>query len=442
MMKTTIDIKEIACLQAKLKTMQEADIADFLLDMKPEKRTLVMTLLPKDVLAEVFDELPVHLKKEVIETLSNPDIKELIDELASDDLVDSLQELPSNIVSKLLTYVDAERRDSINKLLNYPEDSVGSLMSVDYVAVQSSYSKEAVLEKIAQSTGDHEHLDTLYIIDGKRQMTGYFYLADLIRLKGSAIDDIIQWNPVRVYTHDDQEKAAQLFSKHSLLSLPVCDQENRLVGIITADDIFDVIVDEIYEDYSLMQGMGTTETPYLETSVWSLASKRIVWLLVLMLSATVTGFIIEKYQEVLSSTITLAAFIPMLMDSGGNSGSQSSTLIIRSLALDEIKDDDSFKVLWKELRIGLVVGAILALVNMVRMMLISQVSFAICLTVSLTLLMTVVAAKLVGGLLPILARKLEQDPAVMAGPLVTTVVDAFALVIYFKIAQLLLGIGG
>lgn len=441
MNKVDINFKELASLQATLKTMQEVDIAEFLIKMEPEKRTIVMTMLPKDVLAEVFAELPRDLKTEVIESFTNPDLKDLIDELASDDLVDSLQELPSNMVTKLLHYVDSDRRDSINKLLNYPEDSVGSLMSVDYVAVKKSDSKSDVLKKISQSPADHEHLDSIFIKDDKRQIIGYFYLADLVRLQEESLDSIIQWNPVKVYTHDDQEKAAKLFNKHSLLSIPVCDKEDRIVGIITADDIFDVIADEIHEDYSLMQGMGTTESPYLETGVFSLASKRIVWLLVLMISATVTGFIIEKYQAVLSSTVALAAYIPMLMDSGGNSGSQSSTLIIRSMALDEIKEKDSLKVLWKELRVGLVVGSILALVNLVRMMLLSQVSINICVTVSLTLLMTIVMAKLVGGLLPVLARKLKQDPAVMAGPLVTTVVDAFALVIYFKIAQLLMGIG-
>lgn len=433
---------EMAQLQATLKTMPEADIADFLMTLDLNKRAVALTLLDKTVLAEVFSLFDSDEKEEILSLLTQPEIEEMIDELDADDLVDILQELPTNVVKRLLKQVDPEKRPTINHLLRYPANSVGSLMNTDYVAVRQTSTKSQILGKIVDSPASQEHLHTIFIIDDSGQLAGYIYLADLVRLKGEDIAELIHWNPISVWTRADQEEASQLFQKHYLLSLPVQDSENRLVGIVTADDIFEVIAEEIHEDYSLMQGMGVTTKPYLEVSVLELAKKRVVWLLLLMLSATLTGAIIERYEAVLATTVVLAAYIPMLMDSGGNSGSQSSTLIIQSMAMGEITMQDSLKVLWKEFRVGLVVGGILAVVNFIRMMVLNQSGPAIAFVVSVTLLFTIVLAKLIGGGLPILAKQLKQDPAVMAGPLVTTVVDACALVVYFQVASALLNLAG
>lgn len=432
---------EMQQLQAKLKTMPEADIANFLQTLDEHKRALALTLLNKEVLAEVFSLLDSDDKETLLSSFTQPEIKELLDDLDADDLVDTLQELPSNVVSRLLKQVDPEKRPIINHLLRYPENSVGSLMNTDYVAVKPTSNKTAILDKINASPAEHEHLHMIFIINDNRELIGYIYLADLVRLQGEGIADIIHWNPISIWTRADQEEAAKLFQKHYLLSLPVKDSENRLVGIVTADDMFEIIAEEIREDYTLMQGMGVTTKPYLETSVFELSRKRIVWLLLLMLSATLTGAIIEGYQAVLASTVVLAAYIPMLMDSGGNSGSQSSTLIIQSMAMDEITMKDASKVLWKEFRVGLTVGGTMAVVNFARMMLFGHDNPKIAIVVSVTLLFTIVLAKLIGGSLPLLAKRLKQDPAVMAGPMVTTVVDAAALVVYFQIASLLLGLG-
>ncbi|HEM6116353.1 magnesium transporter [Streptococcus pluranimalium] len=433
--------QDMAYMQAKFKTMPIADIVDYLKTLPEEERTIALTLLDKDNLAQVFSQFNAQEREAVLERLSQPAIKALIDELDSDDLVDVLQELPANMVASLLGHVAVDKRPIINHLLHYPNDSVGSLMNTDYVAVKAHQSKSEILAKIQNSPANPEHLHTIFIVDEERSLVGYLYLADLVRWREEAITELIQWNPISIWTRADREEAAQLFQKHFLLSLPVRDTENRLVGLITADDMFEVIAEEIHEDYSLMQGMGATDKPYLDLSVFTLARKRVVWLLLLMLSATVTGAIIDRYEAVLASTVALASYIPMLMDSGGNSGSQSSTLIIQSLALNEISRADSLKVLWKEFRVGLMVGGSLAIVNFLRMMLLTGDGVMISLVVSGTLLFTIVLAKLVGGILPILAKYLKQDPAVMAGPLVTTVVDACALVVYFQIASHFLGLG-
>ncbi|MEX2805421.1 magnesium transporter [Streptococcus sp. H31] len=439
-MPLSISKAEMEEMQAFVKHSHRVDLSAYMLELEPEKRALMLRFFSKEQLAELFAELPAEDKINLIESLAQVDLPDILAELDSDELVDSLQELPSNLVTKLLLHIPENRRQVINRLLNYPEDSVGSLMSADYIAVRKRAKVSEVLEKLKMSTAGHEHLNTIFVIDDERRLNGHLYLADLLRLDTEDLSSIIHWRPLTVTTGADQEEAAKLFHKYSLLVLPVCDSEQRLVGIITADDIFEVISEEIYEDYALMQGMAPSENSYLETSVITLAKKRIVWLLFLMLSATVTGGIIEHYEAVLSTAVALTAFIPMLMDSGGNSGSQSSTLIIQSLALDELDFSDSLRVVWKEFRVGLLVGTVLAIVNILRMFLFTDTDFLVMLTVSVTLLLTIILAKLVGGILPLLAKKLKQDPAVMAGPLVTTIVDACALLIYFKVAQILIGL--
>ena len=427
----------------KMKTMTALDTAVWLEEMAPSERAQVIGLMTKDELAEVFRLLSSEAREELLEALTDPEIASLVNLQESDDLVDALQELPANLVIKLLRHVPTERRAIINNLLAYPEESVGSLMSVDFVTAQASNTKEEVLEKIQESTGGPEHLNQIYIMDKERHLVGFIYLSELIKCNKPTIEHLIHWSVLAVKTKDDQEIASDIFLKYQLLSLPVVDSENRLVGILTADDIFEVISDEIHEDYLMLSGVTKDDEQkktYLERTVWSLTKERIGWLMFLMVSATFTAYIIQRYEAVLASSVVLAAYIPMLMDSGGNSGTQSSTLITRSLSLQEIDEKNMGQVIWKETKIGLLTGGVLALVNFIRIMVMDDVLIQVGLTVSITLIFVVVLAKVLGGLLPLVAEKFNQDPAVMAGPLITTAVDTFALIIYFQIAQILLGL--
>ncbi len=427
----------------KMKTMTALDIALWLEQVAITDRAQIINLMTKDELAEVFRLLSPEAREELLEALSDPDVAELIQRQESDDLVDALQEMPANLVIKLLRYVPKERRDMINKLLHYPEESVGSLMSVDFVTAKNNSTKSQILKKIQHSTGGPEHLNQVYIMDDERHLIGFIYLADLIKSNVETIADIIDYSVLNVKTNDDQEIASDLFLKYQILSLPVVDSEDRLVGILTADDIFEVISDEIHEDYMRLSGVSKDDEQkktYLERTIWSLSRERVGWLLFLMISATLTAFIIQKYEAVLASSVVLAAYIPMLMDSGGNSGTQSSTLITRSISLNEITDDSTWDVIWKETRIGLLTGLILGVVNFFRILVMDGVDIHVALTVTITLVAVVIMAKVLGGVLPLLAIKFKQDPAVMAGPMITTVVDTFALIIYFQIATVLLGI--
>lgn len=427
----------------KMKTMTSLDKAEWLEQVTVTERAQIINLMTKDELAEVFRLLSPEAREELMAALSDPDIAELIQLQESDDLVDVLQEMPANLVTKLLHYVPNERRQMINKLLHYPEESVGSLMSVDFVTAHEGSTKTEILNHVQHSSGGPEHLNQIYIMDNKRHLIGFVYLLDLIKSSNENIDDFIQYAALSVGTNDDQEIASDLFMKYQLMSLPVVDSENRLVGVITADDIFEVISDEIHEDYTRLSGVikdDDEKKTYLERSVWSLTRERVRWLLFLMVSATLTAYVIQQYEAVLATSVVLAAYIPMLMDSGGNSGTQSSTLITRSLSLNEITAQSTWDVIWKETRIGLLTGSILAIVNFIRIMIMDDVGLQVALTVSFTLIIVVILSKVLGGVLPMLAEKFNQDPAVMAGPMITTFVDTFALIIYFQIASLLLGL--
>lgn len=429
----------------KMKTMTPLDQATWLEKVEATERAQIINLMTKDELAEVFRLLSPEAREELLDALSDPEIAELIRLQESDDLVDTLQEMPANLVIKLLRHIPQERRNLINKLLKYPEESVGSLMSIDFVTGKTYHTKSEILENVKKSSGGHEHLSQIYIMDDERRLLGFIHLANLVQLEGDSIEELIHYSILAVHTQDDQEVASDLFMKYQLLSLPVVDSENRLVGILTADDIFEVISDEIHEDYLLQSGVSKSEPEearktYLERTIWSLSKERITWLLFLMISATFTAYVIQRYEAVLATHVVLAAYIPMLMDSGGNSGTQSSTLITRALSLEEIDDTDTGQVILKELKIGLFVGSVLALVNFLRVLLMDDVTIAVALTVSLTLIIVVVLSKVIGGILPMVAEKLNQDPAVMAGPMITTVVDTFALIVYFQIATVLLGI--
>lgn len=421
--------------------MNVVDIAQLFEEIEKQKLLVVFRILPKDIASDVFAYIPNELQKFIVESISDKEIKSIIDELFLDDVIAFLEEMPSNIVKKVLKNTDEETRKLINQFLNYPEDSAGSIMTIEFVDLKKEMTVKQALQHIKETGVDKETIDTCYVIDNNRILEGVISIRKLILSEESAlVKDIMQKDAVYINTHDDQEKMASLFKKYDLLSMPVVDNERRLVGIVTIDDVIDVIEQANTEDIQKMAAMQPSEEKYLKTNALVLAKHRIIWLLILMISATFTGKIIRKFDDVLQAVVVLASFIPMIMDTGGNSGSQSSALVIRGLALGEISLKDAFKVLWKEIQVGCIVGLALSSVNFLRIYFLEKTDFMVSLTVSITLLLTVILAKIVGGILPILAKKCKLDPAIMAGPLITTVVDAVALTIYFSTAVWLLGI--
>lgn len=429
-------------IRKELLEMNVVDIAHILDQVDKHQLVRLFRILPKDMAAGVFSYISAETQLHIVEVITDNEIKTIIDELFIDDAVDFIEEMPANVVKKVLKNTDEHLRKQINQLLNYPEDSAGTIMTIEYVDLKKEMSVNEAIDHIKKTGVDKETINTCYVINANRKLEGVISIRKLILSDGSSlIKDIFTKDAISVKTMDDQEIAAQLFKKYDLISMPVVDNENRLVGIITVDDIVDIIERENTEDIQKMAAMEPSDELYLKTGVFKLAKHRVVWLLVLMVSATLTGNIIKKYEDVLQTIVILASFIPMLMDTGGNAGSQSSSLIIRGLALGEIGIKDAFKVLWKEFRVSIVVGVTLAFVNFLRIFYLEKVDFAIAITVCVTTLLTVVLAKVVGGLLPIAAKMLKVDPAIMAGPLITTIVDTFALIIYFSIATLLLGLG-
>lgn len=429
-------------IRKELLEMNVVDIAHILDQVDKHQLVRLFRILPKDMAAGVFSYFSAETQLHIVEVITDNEIKTIIDELFIDDAVDFIEEMPANVVKKVLKNTDEHLRKQINQLLNYPEDSAGTIMTIEYVDLKKEMSVNEAIDHIKKTGVDKETINTCYVINANRKLEGVISIRKLILSDGSSlIKDIFTKDAISVKTMDDQEIAAQLFKKYDLISMPVVDNENRLVGIITVDDIVDIIERENTEDIQKMAAMEPSDELYLKTGVFKLAKHRVVWLLVLMVSATLTGNIIKKYEDVLQTIVILASFIPMLMDTGGNAGSQSSSLIIRGLALGEIGIKDAFKVLWKEFRVSIVVGVTLAFVNFLRIFYLEKVDFAIAITVCVTTLLTVVLAKVVGGLLPIAAKMLKVDPAIMAGPLITTIVDTFALIIYFSIATLLLGLG-
>ncbi|NLU35958.1 MAG: magnesium transporter [Clostridiales bacterium] len=416
------------------------DIAQLLDELDEEKTLIVFRLLPKDKSVEVFSYMSKEQQQYIIESITDKEIKHIIDNLFMDDTVDILEEMPANIVKKILMHVSADRRDLINQFLKYPENSAGSIMTIEYVDLKKEMTVREALEHVKKTGVDSETIDICYVMDQNRKLEGIIPLRTLVLSDGdTVIGDIMETNIISVHTHMDQEEVGNLFRRYDLLAMPVVDQENRLVGIITIDDIIDIIEYENTEDFQVMAAMEPSEEEYLKTGIFTLARNRIVWLLILMISATFTGNIIRHYENVLASVVALAAFIPMLMDSGGNAGSQSATMVIRGLALDEIRMKDIGKVIWKEFRVSLLVGFVMTLVNFIRVYFIEKTGFIITLTISISLYFTIILANLVGSSLPIIAKKLKLDPAIMAAPMITTIVDALALFAYFSIASWLLG---
>ncbi|SCI40724.1 MULTISPECIES: magnesium transporter [unclassified Romboutsia] len=436
-----IEERKILELSEYFQGLNSVDIAKDMIYLSGEEVVLAFRILPKDVAAEVFSYLDKDMKQYIIQSITDSEIKEIVDKLFLDDTVDFIEELPSHIVKKVLKNTSKEKRELINQFLKYNENSAGSIMTIEFIDLKESMTIKEAINYIRYECLDKEDVDTCFIIDKNRKLKGVLPLRQLIlNDENTIIKNIMDKNIITSKTIEDQEVVASEFKKYDLTCMPVVDGENRLVGIITVDDIIDIIDKENTEDFQIMAAMKPNEVPYLKTPVIELAKHRVIWLLVLMISATITGSIIKKFDDVLQSVVILAAFIPMLMDTGGNAGSQSSTLVIRGLALGDIKIKDYLKVMYKEFRVSLIVASILTIVNFLRIYLLEKTDLIISLTVCGSLFFTVIIAKVVGSLLPIIAKKLKFDPAIMASPLITTIVDAFALMVYFTFAKTLLGI--
>ncbi|MDO4327590.1 MAG: magnesium transporter [bacterium] len=437
-----LENKQYRQLKTELVELNEADIAAFLTELDKEKILLVFRMLPKDQAADVFAFLEVEEQQHIINGINDNELKQIIEDLYVDDAVDMLEELPATVVKRVLQNATPETRALINQFLQYPENSAGSIMTAEYVGLKSTMTVADAFAYIRKNGIDKETIYTCYVMDQKRKLEGVVTVKDLLMHSyETVIGDIMDTNVITVVTTEDQEKVAEDFTKYDLLSMPVVDKEDRLVGIVTVDDIVDVMEQEATEDFEKMAAMAPSEKPYLKTSVFQLAKNRIVWLLVLMVSSMLTGGILAKYERAFALIPLLVTFIPMLTDTGGNAGSQSSTLIIRGMAVGEIEPSDIFKVLWKEIRVGVLVGVILSAVNFLRLVLMYPGQEMVCLTVVLSLFMTVLLAKAIGCTLPILAKVMRLDPAIMAAPLITTIVDAFSLVIYFQLACKFLNLG-
>ncbi|MFA9464290.1 MAG: magnesium transporter [Velocimicrobium sp.] len=425
--------KKFGELKQIISVLNEVDLASILENLDEKEMIMVFRLIDKTKAAATFSHMNVRIQELLIAAFTEKELKEILDEMFLDDTADLLEEMPANVVEHILSVTDPATRTSINTLLNYPEDSAGSIMTIEYVDLKRNMTVYEAINKIKHVGIDKETIYTCYVIDSKK-LIGIVSAKDLLLSDNDIkIETIMETNLIFADTHDDKEKVAKLFSKYGFLAIPVVDTEQCMVGIVTYDDAMAVIQEEVDEDIAMMSGIVPGEDTYFGTSIFAHAKSRIVWLLVLMLSATITGTIITKYEHAFSAIPLLVSFIPMLMDTGGNCGSQSSTLIIRGLALDEIKLSDFLKVGFKEFRIAIVVSCVLALVNGLRIfMMYNDLMMAILISVSL--FATIIMAKLIGSLLPMVATKCKLDPAIMSAPLITTLVDTFSILIYFQIA--------
>ena len=451
LLETVEDLTEqklYADLRDLLMPLEAADIAGLLEDIGEQRMPVLFRLLPKELAAEVFVELESDSQELLITGFSNAELKEVLDELYLDDTVDIVEEMPANVVTRILKHTDPETRKSINEILKYPEDSTGSIMTTEFVDLKENMTVAEALKRIRRTAPDKETINVCYVIDKNRHLIGFLSIRSLLLAEeDDVIGEIMDRNFIAIQTLDDQETTAQALSKYDFLALPVVDTENRLVGIVTVDDAMDVIEEETTEDFEKMAAMLPSDKPYLKTGVFETWKARTPWLLMLMLSATFTGIILTHFENALAACGILTAFIPMLSGTGGNSGTQASTAIIRALSLDEVRFSDLLRVLWKEFRVSLCCGICLAAANFIKMMLVDRmllnnpsVTPMVAAVVCATLVGTVLCAKLVGCSLPILAEKIGLDPAVMASPFITTIVDALSLLIYFRFATMLLGI--
>ena len=436
-----LETKQYTRLRQFLAELNDADIAGFMEELAEEEMLKVFRILPKDLAADVFSYLEVDSQQLIITSLSEKEAANVIDNLMADDAADLLEEMPANVVDKLLENARPDTRQAINHLLRYPEDSAGSIMTVEYVALKENFTVREAIEKIRTVGLDSETINICYVLDAKRQLVGTVALRYLLLSReDEVIGDIMHENVISINTQMDQEQVAAQFKKYDFTAMPVVDNEDRMVGIITVDDIVDIMEEETTEDMEKMAAIVPSDKPYMRTSVWETYRKRIPWLLLLMVSATFTGAIIGSFEKALSVYTALTVFIPMLMDTGGNAGGQASVTIIRGLSLGEIEYRDVPRVIWKEIRVAVLCGLTLAAANFAKLMIFDRVGFAVSLTVCLTLVAAVLMAMLVGCLLPVGAKRLGFDPAVMASPFITTIVDALSLLVYFRVATMVLGI--
>ena len=428
--------RQYKAVRSILDVMNEVDIASLLSELDDKELALAFRLIPKDNAAEVFANMESSMQTYLVEMFSEKELKELLDDLYMDDTVDLLEELPANLVNRILDTVSTSDRALINQLLNYPEDSAGSIMTTEYVDIRENMTVAQSMAHIKETGIHKETIYTCYVTE-RRRLTGIVSAKDLMTTDDDVlIRDLMETEIISVKTHTDKEEVAKLFTKYDFLAIPVLDTDGLMVGIVTFDDAMDVMVEEATEDITKMAAINPSEKTYFETSVFAHAKNRIPWLLILMFTSIITGTIITKYENAFAAIPLLVSFIPMLMDTGGNCGSQSSTLIIRGLALSQIRFKDIFRVIFKEFRISLIVGAVLALTNGVRIM-IQYNDAGLALVIALSLIGTVVISKMVGCMLPLLASKIHLDPAIMASPLITTLVDIFSILIYFNVATML-----
>lgn len=434
--------KKYAALRSLLSNAEPADIAEFYEQVSGNQYAIVFRILPKELAAEVFVELDSDLQQILIESFSDSELKEVLAELYMDDTVDLIEEMPANVVKRILANSTGETRKTVNELLKYPDDSAGGIMTTEMVRFKQNMTVEEAFELLRRVAIDKETIYTCYVTDVNSRLIGIVtVLTLLLASKDALIGDIMEENAICVSTLDDKEFVAAQISKYDVLALPVVDAEHRLVGIVTVDDAIDVMQDEAEEDFAKMNAMLPTEKPYLKTAPFELWKSRIPWLLLLMVSATFTGMIISSFEEALATQVILTAFIPMLMDTGGNSGGQASVTIIRAISLGEIRFGDWFRIVWKETRVALLCGGTLAVVCFAKLFVVDkwlmgkEITFLIALVICLTLCVTVLCAKVIGCTLPLLAKKMGFDPAVMASPFITTIVDAVSLLVYFQLAK-------
>ena len=444
-----LDEKKYVTLRDILVTMYPTDIAQIFAELEENQIPLMFRLLTKEQAAETFVEMDPDAQELLIKGFSDNELKEVLDELYVDDAADIVEEMPANVVKRILKAADPEMRKSINQILRYPEDSAGSIMTTEYVSLRPNMTVEEAILRIRRQGVDKETIYTCYVTSNDRTLMGLVSVKDLLLAEDDEmrIKEIMTTNIISVSTQTDQESVARMLSKYNFLCLPVVDGENRMVGIVTFDDAMDVLTEEATEDMELMSGMTPSEKPYLKSSTWELFKNRFPWLTILMVSSTFTGLIITSFEDALAKVVALTAFIPMLMGTGGNSGSQSSVTVIRSLSLGELRFKDIGIVLWKELRTSVMCGVALAIVCFAKIWLIDHMLFGneditlrVDLVVCMALALTVIIAKLVGGMLPLCAKALGADPAVMASPFITTIVDAVSLLVYFMFAKTMLGV--
>ena len=434
------DAKKYQSLRDVMETLPAPDLAAVFEDLPAEKLPVLFRLCPKDLAADVFAELTPAAQQQLIDGLTDTELKAVVDELFVDDATDLVEEMPANVVKRILAQADPATRRMINELLKYPEDSAGGVMTTELMALRPDMTVAQAMDTIRENGFDKETINNCYVTDSSRRLVGVVSLRVLVLAKNTEepIKDLMDSNVVSVSTTTDQEDVSKLFEKYGFLAIPVVDAENRLVGIVTIDDAISILQDEASEDIAKMNAIGPSDKPYFKQSMWDLYKSRAPWLLFLMISATFSSLVIRGYEDALAAVTVLTAYIPMLTDAGGNAGSQSTSTIIRGMAVGDIQPHDLPRILWRESRVALLCGGTLAVCNFAKMLLFDRIAAPVALVVCLTLICTLLLSQIIGGILPVAAEKLHVDPAVMASPLITTIVDTTTLLVYFNIAKALL----